>query len=202
MVILHPKGTDVFWLFQLKGWVKMEREYYFYAYHGTFERYASSIIRTRRFKPGSMRRDHWLGQGIYFYREDIEQARLWAKYKIKKYPCERPSVIEVTIRTREANFLNLDTRSGMSSLAFFIEKLEKEGLIIKIRHDNSSQEKTRCYIMSLLPDSIWIIQRTFEVKSMFDRSKYFTTMGLRLLGTQVCIRNHCVIQSDSIKLVL
>jgi hypothetical protein len=98
--------------------------------------------------------------------------------------------------------LNLDTRSGMSSLAFFIEKLEKEGLIIKIRHDNSSQEKTRCYIMSLLPDSIWIIQRTFEVKSMFDRSKYFTTMGLRLLGTQVCVRNHCVIQSDSIKLVL
>jgi hypothetical protein len=23
---------------------------------------------------------------------------------------------------------------------------------------------------------------------MFDRSKYFTTMGLRLLGTQVCVR--------------
>jgi hypothetical protein len=146
-----------------------------------------------------MRRDHWLGQGIYFYREDIEQARLWAKYKIKKYPCERPSVIEVTIRTREANFLNLDTRSGMSSLAFFIEKLEKEGLIIKIRHDNSSQEKTRCYIMSLLPDSIWIIQRTFEVKSMFDRSKYFTTMGLRILGTTRHINNTSVYSRQSFK---
>lgn len=185
----------------------MERNHCFYAYHGTLETYASNIIRTQRFEPGSQRYDHWLGQGTYFYREDMEQARIWAETKIKN--ClyeEKPSVVEVIMRIIESNFLNLDTRNGMEYLASFIEKLEKklekEGLEIKPCNDSRSQEKIRCYIMSFLPDSIWVIQRTFEINSKYDSAGYFKSMGLRLMSPQVCVRNHCAIQSDSVKLVL
>lgn len=46
------------------------------AYHGTYESAANNILRENKFKV-EYRKNHWLGQGVYFFREDFERARLW-----------------------------------------------------------------------------------------------------------------------------
>lgn len=76
------------------------------------------------------------------------------------------------------------------------QEFEIQGLLVI---DNKQDpEKIRCFVLSLLPDSIWMIQRTFNVdKSKFDKSELLVAMELPLVGTQVCVRHHNVIMSHA-----
>lgn len=180
----------------VKGWGQLEeRKYIFYAFHGTPESCAIGIIESNRFETGRLRADHWLGQGIYFFKDDDEQAYLWASNKVKRCPefnGQEPRVIEVLIETSECYFLNLDTRAGLDYLESFLNLFKKEKALI-VPKDPIEIIKIRCYLLSLLPRDIWIIQRTFSVKSKFDES--LLGLGLSLVGTQVCVRNHDVIKA-------
>lgn len=61
-------------------------------------------------------------------------------------------------------------------------------------------KKIRCYILSLLPSDIWMIQKTFnDMPSVFDKDELLVAMELSLSGVQVCVRNNEVIKGNSIK---
>ena len=177
----------------------------FYAYHGTTKTAGENICKTKTFKPGKLRDDHWLGQGSYFFREDYKQALLWAVNKIKKVPelnHETPCVVEAVINVNPRNFLNLDSRSGLERFKWYLEVLRANGMGIRIENSlEKSQAQIRCYLMSLLPKDVWVVQRTFPVQSKFDNIKEFSQMGLHLHGVQVCVRNPLAIQSNTISMV-
>ena len=182
-----------------------ERIHGFYAFHGAPESCAKAIITDNVFT-STLRPDHWLGQGAYFYREDEEQAFVWASVKVKndpKFKGENPSVIEVFLESKNTNFLNLDTRAGLLRLYSYLQLFNDEGLLITANSDIADlPAKLRCYLLSLLPDEIWMIQRTFKVeRSIFDYSELFVAMELSLLGTQICVRNHNVIKEGSMKVL-
>lgn len=185
--------------------MKEERVHGFYAFHGAPESCGKNIIDDGKFT-STIRSDHWLGQGAYFYREDEDQALLWAEYKIKNCPefkGDNPCVIEVFLVSRDSSFLNLDTRIGLLRLASFFQQYKEQGLLV-IADANVEElpAKLRCYLLSLLPEEIWMIQRTFKVeRSIFDQSEIFVAMELSLLGTQICVRNHNVIKKGSMKLL-
>lgn len=177
------------------------RRYSFYGFHGTAESCAIEINKTIHFEPVELRDDHWLGQGSYFYKDDEEQAKLWAKNKVlkhAKYKGETPCVIEVVLEANESNFLNLDSRIGLQDLDRFISSLKDTGM--KIETTENVPAKIRNYILSLLPSFIWMIQRTFEVPSKYDKLELFVDMELKLLGTQICVRNNEVIKGNSLKI--
>jgi hypothetical protein len=52
---------------------------HFTGYHGTKKQHAACILSEKRFKPSKSSRE-WLGKGIYFFKEDVLQAFIFAKY--------------------------------------------------------------------------------------------------------------------------
>lgn len=180
-----------------------EREYSFFGFHGTAESCAIGIVAAQSFNYGTPREDHWLGKGAYFFKEDELQAEYWAKNKVRNhgsYRGQKPFVVEVNIKVNESNFLNLDTRKGLEDLDLFLEEFERQGLSITTT-DETKPEKVRCYLLSLLPDSLWVIQRTFDVKSKrFDENLQLKEMELNLHGTQICVRDNEAISPNSIEL--
>lgn len=179
-----------------------ERNYSFYGFHGTAESCAIEIAASQEFSFGTPREDHWLGQGAYFYKDDELQAAFWARSKVRNhvdFRGQRPYVIEVGIKVNESNFLNLDSRIGLDQLDSFLDVLENEGLSITWDDKTNTPEKIRCYILSLLPDSIWVIQRTFDINSRYDGHLKFKEMDMHLHETQICLKNNEAIDPGSLK---
>lgn len=179
-----------------------EREYSFYGFHGTAESCARKISEVKKFIYGTIRNDHWLGKGAYFFKDDEWQAKYWAYNKVmnhEKFKGEKPYVVEVIIDVKEQHYLNLDSRAGLWQLDQFLKKLGDEGLCI-FKKEEATPEIIRCFLLSLLPESIWVIQRTFYVPSKYDEDSMFNKMGLYLQGTQICVRNNKAIRPGSIKI--
>lgn len=179
-----------------------EREYSFYGFHGTAESCSIGIEAAQSFNYGTPREDHWLGQGAYFFKDDELQAELWAKNKVKNhetYKGQKPYVVEVYIKVSDSRFLNLDSRVGLTRLESFLENLENQGLLVLTGEDENTPDKVRCFILSLLPEFIWVIQRTFDVKSKFDDNLKLKEMDINLHGTQICVRDNEAIVPGSIK---
>lgn len=87
----------------------------FDAYHGTNEDCANEIVKTSNFIISKKRKDHWLGYGNYFFRDDPEQALLWAKSRYKDVEAIH-KVLEVSVKLNRKHYLNLDSRSGIETL--------------------------------------------------------------------------------------
>ncbi|OLS34179.1 hypothetical protein BTR22_19000 [Alkalihalophilus pseudofirmus] len=173
-------------------------------HHGTYGTAGKDIVRDKMYKIGDMREDHWLGQGIYFFREDVEQAAWWAKEKVTNTPKlskEDAVVLQSILEVEESRFLNLDSRSGLSKLEKYLndfeDKLNMHGLAM-----TDDTNVLRCFYMdNISKKEIDIIQRTFPVRSYYDKVVPITNMQLCLHGVQVCLRNSKLVKQDSIGIV-
>lgn len=178
------------------------------AYHGTFDAAADNIIETKTFQ-SNFRDDHWLGQGIYFFREDFEQAKQWGKSAVEKQLRKghikkgKIAVIRAILNVERKNFWNLDTREDLIRFNKHVLKelaeLEKQKIELEISLGES--EKLRCYFCDLIDDDIYLIQRTFSGNSYLDQYKMLMDMGLRQHGTQLCVRNQHIIDFESIECI-
>lgn len=186
----------------------MSRLYNLYLFHGTDDESAKSIMKNGFDSSYCIDSDkHWLGKGLYFYREDCVQALIWALYKIKnnfKLNNTNPIVIEVNISVTEDKFLNLDTRIGLSRFAYYIESmknsLKKDK--IKVLQTNGNEHKYRCLIINnISTDEIYVVQRTFPVESKYDEDEDLKQMNINLHGVQVCVRNEKALNIENIKIV-
>ncbi|GAB7389008.1 hypothetical protein BSNK01_28460 [Bacillaceae bacterium] len=174
-----------------------------WAYHGTSENAANNILVTKTFLIGAHRHDHWLGNGVYFYREDFSQAMTWAIYKVKNKlrSKQKAAVIEVLINVKSSDFLNLDTRDGFEIFCEEALKINEKFKNRKIRL-KVDPHVLMCFYCDELPKKYKLIQRTFRVSSTrFDGNKLFQQLQLQLHGTQLCVRDTSIINSDEIKLV-
>ena len=79
------------------------------------------------------------------------------------------------------------------------ENLKIDGIVSE-EEDKTIADKVRSYVLSLLPDDIWLIQRTV-VDRVFDRDELLAIMGIRLHGVQICLRNNNAIKPESIKII-
>lgn len=166
-------------------------------FHGTSLESAQKIITEQNFTSGDIRNDHWLGQGAYFFREDPEQAKIWAKNKIKG---SETAVIKTIVSLDNNSFLNLDTRSGLNYFNRYIKtevkrKILEEKAEIELTTDDHSKIKHiyRCFFCNELPTNIKAIQRTFFVQSTLNEDETFKKMDVFVQGVQVCIRDLSVI---------
>jgi hypothetical protein len=170
------------------------------AFHGTTESAAKKIVASKNFQIGTYRRDHWLGQGVYFFREDYRQALIWAYYKIKNAPelsDENAGVVYTKINVRLDEFLNLDTRGGLEYFRRYLTELkqfmERNGIKIKIDNPEKKKFILMCYYCDKLPKNIKVIQRTYKVtSSVFEQDENLSSVNMDLHGTQICVRDTSV----------
>lgn len=168
-------------------------------FHGT-NKVASELICEKRRYEANEREDHWLGQGIYFFREDPEQAKSWALTQVDTG--EVAVVLSTVIKVDSNSFLNLNTRTDIFTFRDITKTIEKQVKIngIAVKEDGSNH-KIRCFVMDLLPKYIKVIQNSFINKqpNIITTNSFMQSVGIEMHGIQVCVRDQNVIEKDSIK---
>lgn len=173
----------------------MLAKYILFLYHGTNNIYSRRIMQDGFKLPEAPRKDHWLGNGIYFFREDQEQARLFALHKFKDDDNSKQiHVLGTKLEIGKEKVLNLDSRDGMNRLRTHVREFKE--LLRKSRVTTKQPKELRHLVMGLLPKEYNVIIRTFCVESIFDKDQVFQLMDLRLQGTQVCVRQERAITGE------
>lgn len=182
------------------------RDLDFYAYHGTSDTSAKKIVASQSFTIKGNRTNHWLGDGFYLYREDYNQALVWAQNKYRGRKNVKPSVLEARISAPFNKVLHLDTRNGIDSLARFLKGLQNDEQILFEPEDGKISAH---FVFSLMEaEFVWAIIKTFTVQSRFDDIEGLNRLTFihneeevtyRLQGTQVCVKNKEAIVENSIK---
>lgn len=172
-------------------------------FHGTSFDKARQIIESEKFILETTRKDHWLGQGAYFFYEDYEQAKLWA---INRYSRKRFAIVEANLAAPREKILDLHTRAGVDYLYGFVEYLLKEEGI-EIRHDKfEASPEIACFVFSLIPtEDKWLILKSFSIASKkFESSGILEeltfvhngkTNDFLLQSPQICVRNQKAIKT-------
>ena len=118
-------------------------------YHGTTEEAYQKILE-EGMKP-STGKDCWLGQGVYFFQDDIREAKRWA---VCHFPDESElRVISADITSDTRKTLNLDTSMGhdyvVSASRSVIKELRRKG----IRVSSVDTHQLHCIILDTIPVS-------------------------------------------------
>ena len=171
-------------------------------FHGTTEDAARKILKNREFSYNNSD-NHWLGQGVYFFRDDPEQAMSWALQRVNNE--ENAVVISTVIDVDTKSFLDLNTRTGILTFDKLLKDIEqKVGFNIEKRSDdeNSYNHKLRCMILDLLPNYIKVIQKNFKIKNqpkMITQNLLMQAINIEMYSVQVCVRDTNTIKKHSIR---
>jgi len=172
-------------------------------YHGTFLDCVNDIV-SNGFKP-KKRNDHWLGQGVYFYHNDIEQAKVWSKVKRNihvEYKGKKIAVLEANIVVNTKYFLNINKREELLGFLGFVSALlfNDDGLGVNIKEQN--MKTARCLFFDLYSEKydIQAILGSFshklkEVKEIENVIGF--NMGVEFHEQQICVKDLSVIKNTS-----
>ncbi|MGX9292880.1 hypothetical protein ACSLGF_17125 [Bacillus sp. A015] len=178
-------------------------------YHGTFEEHLDSIL-SDGFKP-EKRKNHWLGQGTYFY-TDKKLAHWWISKNSQTDPLKQkiksnPVIIKANIEEKADKFLDLDSPEGVD---YFYECIKNYSSAIKKLYLTDNEDINRCAIIDFLTRVYkWnVIIMTFEKNThkpsygkidtiAFD-SKVIP-LNVHYKETQVCIKDEKCIKSKEIE---
>ncbi len=172
-------------------------------FHGTNDKSAVLICESKTYR-FNRNENHWLGQGVYFFREDPDQAMSWAMTRVKEN--EKAVVLKTKIEVNSSSILDLDTRTGIFSFNSILkqieEVLEENNKGIKIDSGNpEAAHKLRCFIMDALPSNIKVIQKKFDLKKQPNvvlKNSLMETLNIEMHSVQVCVRDQNTIDKKSI----
>jgi hypothetical protein len=142
-------------------------------YHGNTESAVDEIVRANKLldKYKSIGDKHYLGDGFYFY-EDVVQASVWAKMKVKrKYKGTRWAILECKIEVEEDEFLDLDKRDEQDF--FFLEMKRANERVnngsISSKDKSEIMEYSDAYLCNYIADMLQLslLSKTFVYKDMF-----------------------------------
>ncbi|WP_214715899.1 hypothetical protein [Exiguobacterium sp. s151] len=147
------------------------------AYHGTIKLHVK-LIETEGFKT-SNKIQSWLGDGVYFFREDQAQAEIFAKRtsttrlkELKEHVQTEeldkseygPCIIQWCDQLEKEEFLNLDSREDAIFFHYHITTFKK------MLQEKGYEVETALWewnnkLFNSLPSAYTVIQRTFPVPS-------------------------------------
>ncbi|MEJ9331089.1 hypothetical protein [Bacillus licheniformis] len=178
-------------------------------YHGTFEEHLESIL-SEGFKPQE-RKNHWLGQGTYFY-TNKRLANWWISTNSKKDPLKKrfkskPVIVKAKIEEYENKIIDFDSNEDVDRFYDCFKKYEKQ--ISKI-HFSNDEHVNLCACIDILAQLCdWtVIIRTFEKNDRkpsygkvdtitFD--KKVIPLNVHYKETQICVRDQECIKSKEIE---
>ncbi|MFK3811865.1 hypothetical protein [Bacillus halotolerans] len=178
-------------------------------YHGTFQNAVDNILE-EGFKP-KFRKNHWLGQGTYFYTE--KKLAQWFITKNAKTDREKKQVnssiaiIKATIEEEDAKVLDLDSTDGVD--LFYKCCDEHENTIRKFEF-TEDEHINRCIILDLLTQlcDFNVVKKTFEARNhkpsyakvntgYFDRK--VIPLNVHYKETQIRVQNQGCIKSKEVE---
>jgi hypothetical protein len=180
------------------------------AYHGTARKNTENI--TSEGFISTIREDHWLGQGIYFY-SDYTLALWWIKTKMRSKNGNGCAVVKATMACEENLWLDLDTIKGMDY--FFREvssilSANSSLVSLKFKAENEDRRiKNFCFALDLLKNfrGIKLMAMTFRKDnpsyaehgvSRFENSFFPLPLDFGYQERQICSTSNDIIKSKTV----
>jgi hypothetical protein len=167
-------------------------------YHGTFVDCINDIL-SGSFKVAE-KDDHYLGMGIYFFKDDLEEARTWAYLQIKKKKsCEKRevAVIKANIEVNEDNLLNLTTRSGMEKIICYSQKFINDSSN-KIRFNENNVNRNRSFLIDYISKKYkyQVVLCAFEdAMNALRKINNEINVSIGLYPIQICVKEEGLIKN-------
>lgn len=179
-------------------------------FHGTSSIWRESIDRIGLDpKKSNYRADHWLGQGVYFFKEFVI-AKWWAQTIVHKHKEENYSLIyKAVVEASEEEILNLDDNKQLDKFVTEILKyIDEIEATCSGKMPILTNEKLRAVFFDYYKqvNNISVMIRTFlkdKVKygiirrndDLNKQQKLLRTLGIYYNETQICVSNKDVIKS-------
>lgn len=165
-------------------------------YHGT-DRGSYLKIKKNGFE-FSFRNNHWLGNGIYFFLDDIDKAKWWAE---QAYYIKEPVVLNIIISLLGEELFDIDMEKNLKELDGFAMDF-KNCLIqnkVQIKEENQKDptHSWQCFIL----DSFMKSHKPYKaVARTFITSKKIGMSEFQDVAKQLCVYSKDVI--DLSKLIM
>lgn len=165
-------------------------------FHGTGLANYESILNEKCMRITS-KKTHWLGNGVYFFVEDIDRAKWWAESNRPDKSTE-PVVIELEIEFNEGELLDLDKSKALTELDTFARQFKTELQRKRIRINNMDESEFQCRLIDVFMSrkAYKAISRTFHASSNVQAG---SSMFIPL-AKQLSIFEHSII--DTKRMVL
>ena len=174
-------------------------------FHGTTRTVANIVKDTSKFQY-NFRNDHWLGNGIYFFIEDYDKAKWWAKTLARRERKSKASVISLVATIQRNKILDLDAEKERKDfyqfvLDFIAANPVIEGLDFTYTSSPSDENidmneaKLRCFMLDLIQkiNNYDTCKYTFVDDKLTYSLPNVNSSLIRNNGVQLCIYNQSVI---------
>ena len=181
-------------------------------FHGTTRAVANIVKDTSKFQY-NFRNDHWLGNGIYFFIEDYDKAKWWAKTLARRERKSKASVISLVATIQRNKILDLDAEKERKDfyqfvLDFIAANPVIEGLDLTYTSSPSDENidmneaKLRCFMLDLIQkiNNYDACKYTFVDDKLTYSLPNVNSSLIRNNGVQLCIYNQSVIDFSTLQI--
>ena len=181
-------------------------------FHGTTRTVANIVKDTSKFQY-NLRNDHWLGNGIYFFIEDYDKAKWWAKTLARRERKSKASVISLVATIQRNKILDLDAEKERKDfyqfvLDFIAANPVIEGLDFTYTSSPSDENidmneaKLRCFMLDLIQkiNNYDACKYTFVDDKLTYSLPNVNSSLIRNNGVQLCIYNQSVIDFSTLQI--
>lgn len=181
-------------------------------FHGTTRTVANIVKDTSKFQY-NFRNDHWLGNGIYFFIEDYDKAKWWAKTLARRERKSKASVISLVATIQRNKILDLDAEKERKDfyqfvLDFIAANPVIEGLDFTYTSSPSDENidmneaKLRCFMLDLIQkiNNYDACKYTFVDDKLTYSLPNVNSSLIRNNGVQLCIYNQSVIDFRTLQI--
>ena len=159
--------------------IDSENNYSCTGFHGTNSESANSILSSNTFLD-SQDEEEWLGTGVYFFEDDVQQA---VNYIYKAKRVVNFKIIQADINTNK--LLNLVDTKTYEQFESFAKKFQNR---YKTRKDYSKRKLINAVIL----DAMYKLEPYEVVRAVFPvpKTKYAPRTNIQPVQIQVCVRKH------------
>lgn len=151
------------------------KDYQCIGYHGTEKEKADVIIASKKFIESNSGKD-WLGKGVYFFEDDIQQA---INFVSKARKVESYKIIKANIKSNK--WLDLIKVENYSELQVIAEELEKRNLSILKKYKLNN---------AVIIDFMYKIEKFDVVSAVFEyNNKRIKNSNIMPMQIQICVKN-------------
>lgn len=175
-----------------------------WGFHGTTDESYNKIKEGRNFKCNK-RKDHWLGNGVYFFLNDPLKAQWWAGMAVRKVKRKskhtsdiKKAVICCKIKVKNNKLLDLDTKVGRVELRKFIHELKNTDSPSFSDESDHNVHVLLCQIIDIMVTYCQYDVVKYNFLDENDKTRMIS-YGIKSHGQQVTVFNQQVIDFNNLE---
>lgn len=179
----------------------MNNDYYstYNLFHGTTRKALNEIFEKKEFT-FKKRKNHWIGNGVYFFVDDYNKALWWANEACRLarkngvHDSKKAVIFLQGYRVPRSKIIDLDTEQDRQKINDFITSIP-----FGMKINNTSEEEKRCTLIDLYVkyEDIYATKKTFRKAELAKHSK-LTAYKIDNNEVQFCVFKQETIDFDNI----